>query len=248
MNPKNYRLSNFLNWASAIAIIAALYLVFIYAPTERVMGDMQRVFYFHVSSAWVGFFAFFVTLIVSAAYLWKGARTWDILSLSSVEVGVTFITMAIISGSIWAKVAWNVWWTWDPRLTTSTILWLIYISYLMLRNAIDDEARRARFAAVHGIVGFTSVPITFMAIRWWRTIHPVILESQGFNLAPPMLTTLLFCIGAFTLLYFALLTHRVRLEQLADMVRWLRSQMVGWSEGAPYTRSPDQGPPDHLTN
>ena len=228
---KNYRLSDFLTWTSAIVMIVALYLVFVYAPTERTMGDMQRIFYFHVSSAWVGFFAFFVTLIASLAYLWKGTRRWDIVALSSVEVGVTFMTMAIISGSLWAKVAWNVWWTWDPRLTTSTILWLIYVSYLMLRNAIDEEARRGRFAAVHGIVGFVSVPITFMAIRWWRTIHPVIIDSQGFSLATPMLITMLFCIGAFTLLYFTLLVHRVRLEQLADMVRWLNGQMVRWSDG-----------------
>ncbi|MBM4464658.1 MAG: cytochrome C assembly protein [Chloroflexi bacterium] len=222
---KNHRLSDFLTWASAIAIMVALYLVFVYAPTERTMGDVQRIFYFHVSTAWVGFFAFFVTLIASVAYLWKGTRQWDIVALSSVEIGVTFITMTIVTGSIWAKVAWNVWWTWDPRLTTSTILWLIYVSYLMLRNAIDEEARRARFAAVHGIVGFVSVPITLMAIRWWRTIHPVIFESEGFNLTGPMLTTLLFCIGAFTLLYFTLLVHRVRLEQLADEVEQLKHRM-----------------------
>jgi heme exporter protein C len=226
MISKNYRLSDFLTWASAIAMIAALYMVFVYAPTERTMGDVQRIFYFHVSSAWVGFFAFFVTLIASIAYLWKGTRQWDIVALSSVEVGVTFMTMAIISGSIWAKVAWNVWWTWDPRLTTSTILWLIYVSYLMLRNAIDEETRRGRFAAVYGIVGFVSVPITFMAIRWWRTIHPVILDSQGFSLATPMLITMLFCIGTFTLLYFTLLVHRVYLEQLADEVEQLK--LVDW--------------------
>ena len=237
MISKNYRLSDFLTWASAIAMIAALYMVSVYAPTERTMGDVQRIFYFHVSSAWVGFFAFFVTLMASVAYLGKEMRQWDIVALSSVEVGVTFITMTIVTGSIWARVAWNVWWTWDPRLTTSTILWLIYVSYLMLRNAIDDETRRARFAAVYGIVGFVSVPITFMAIRWWRTIHPVIFESEGFHLTGPMLITLLFCIGAFTLLYFTLLVHRVHVEQLANMVRWSHSQMVGWSEG----------PLDHLT-
>lgn len=225
MISKNNRLSDLRTWATAVAIVVALYMVFVYAPTERVLGDMQRVFYFHVSSAWVGFFAFFVTLIASVAYLWKGTRKWDIVALSSVEIGVTFMTMAIISGSIWAKVAWNVWWTWDPRLTTSTILWLIYVSYLMLRNAIDEEARRARFAAVYGIVGFVSVPITFMAIRWWRTIHPVILDSGGFHLAAPMVTTLMFCVGAFTLLYFTLLAHRVRLEQLADEVERLKHRL-----------------------
>ncbi len=225
MNEKSYRVSNILIWATAVAIVGALYMVFVYAPTDRVLGDMQRVFYFHVSSAWVGFFAFFVTLVASIAYLWKGTRKWDIVALSSVEIGVTFITMAIISGSIWAKTAWNVWWTWDPRLTTSTILWLIYVSYLMLRNAIDEEARRARFAAVYGIVGFVSVPITFMAIRWWRTIHPVILDSGGFHLAAPMLSTLMFCIGTFTLLYFTLLAHRMRLEQLADEVEELKYKL-----------------------
>ena len=225
MNTRSHRLSDYLTWASAIVMVAALYMVFIYAPTERTMGDMQRVFYFHVSSAWVGFFAFFVTLIASIVYLLKGTRRWDIVALSSVEVGLTFMTMAIISGSIWAKVAWNVWWTWDPRLTTSTILWLIYVSYLMLRNAIDDEARRARFAAVYGIVGFVSVPITFIAIRWWRTIHPVILDSRGFDLAAPMVTTLMFCVGAFTLLYFTLLAYRVRLEQLADEVEQLKHRL-----------------------
>ena len=225
MISKNNRLSDYLTWASAIVMVAALYMAFVYAPTERTMGDMQRIFYFHVSSAWVGFFAFFVTLIASIAYLLKGTRKWDIVALSSVEVGVTFMTMAIISGSIWAKVAWNVWWTWDPRLTSSTILWLIYVSYLMLRNAIDEEARRARFAAVYGIVGFVSVPITFMAIRWWRTIHPVVLDSGGFSLAAPMLITMLFCIGTFTLLYFTLLVHRVRLEQLADEVGQLKHEL-----------------------
>jgi len=226
MNEKSYRVSDILSWASAIAILAALYLVFVYAPTERTMGHVQRIFYFHVPTAWVGFFAFFVTLMASVAYLGKGARRWDIVALSSVEIGLTFITMTIVTGSIWAKVAWNVWWTWDPRLTTSTILWLIYVSYLMLRSAIDEETRRARFAAVHGIVGFVSVPITFMAIRWWRTIHPVIFESEGFHLTTPMLITLLFCIGAFTLLYFTLLIHRVRLEQLADEVEQLKHELI----------------------
>jgi heme exporter protein C len=225
MTNKNYRFSDYLIWVTAIVMVAALYMAFVYAPTERTMGDMQRVFYFHVSSAWVGFFAFFVTLIASIAYLLRGTRRWDIVALSSVEVGVVFMTMAIISGSIWAKVAWNVWWTWDPRLTTSTILWLIYVSYLMLRNAIDDEARQARFAAVHGIVGFVSVPITFMAIRWWRTIHPVVLDSGGFNLARPMLFTMLFCIATFTLLYFTLLVKRIHLEQLADEVERLKQEL-----------------------
>jgi len=225
MTVRNRGHSDLLTWASALAMLVGIYMAFIYAPAERIMGDLQRIFYFHVPSAWVGFFAFTITLVASIACLSTGGRRWDIIALSSVEIGVAFMTMAIITGSIWAKVAWNVWWTWDPRLTTSTILWLIYVSYLLLRNLINDEARRARFSAVYGIVGFVSVPVTFMAIRWWRTIHPIILESEGFNLSGRMLTTLLFCIGAFTLLYFTILVHRVRLEQLADEVEQLKHQV-----------------------
>ena len=225
MTIKNRGLSDPLTWASALAMLVGIYMAFIYAPTERIMGDLQRIFYFHVPSAWVGFFAFFITLVASIACLSTGGRRWDTIALSSVEIGVAFMTMAIITGSIWAKVAWNVWWTWDPRLTTSTILWLIYVSYLLLRTLLDNEVRRARFSAVYGIVGFVSVPVTFMAIRWWRTIHPTILESEGFNLSGPMLTTLLSCIGAFTLLYFTILAHRVRLEQLADEVEQLKHRV-----------------------
>ena len=225
MTVRNRGLSSLLTWASALAMLVGIYMALIYAPTERIMGDVQRIFYFHVPTAWVGFFAFFITLAASIAGLSTGSRKWDIIAVSSVEIGVAFITMTIITGSIWAKVTWNVWWTWDPRLTTSTILWLIYVSYLLLRDLIDDEARRARFSAVYGILGFVSVPVTFMAIRWWRTIHPIILESEGFNLARPMLTTLLFCIGAFTLLYFTILVHRVQLEQLADEVEQLKHEV-----------------------
>lgn len=213
-----------LDGASALVILVALYLALLWVPTEATMGHVQRIFYFHVPAAWVGFFAFFVTLIASVLYLWRSTRVWDIVAVSSVEIGVAFSLMAICSGSIWARVTWNTWWTWDPRLTTTMVMLAIYVAYLMLRGALDDPERRARLAAVYGIVGFVSVPITFMAIRWWRTIHPIILSSAGFDLSSRMLTTLLVCVGAFTLFYFALLVHRVRLELLADEVAELREQ------------------------
>ncbi|RLC80148.1 MAG: cytochrome C assembly protein, partial [Chloroflexi bacterium] len=176
----SFRWTTFLILLSALAIIGGLYMAFLFAPTEATMGDVQRIFYFHVPSAWVGFFAFFVTFIASIAYLWKGDLKWDRLAISSVEIGVAFMTMAIITGSIWARPVWNTWWTWDPRLTLSAVVWLIYIAYIMLRAAVENPARRARFAAVFGIAGFASVPLDFFAIRWWRTIHPVIFESKGF--------------------------------------------------------------------
>lgn len=217
-----------LNAVTAVAVLMALFLALIQAPAPvnvdtEAQRYAQRIIYFHVSHAWVGFLAFFVTLLGSVLYLWKGERRWDILAFSSVEVGVAFVTATIITGSIWAKPAWNTWWTWDPRLTTSTITWLIYVSYLMLRSALDDASRRARFAAVYGIVGFVSVPITFFAIRWWRTIHPVLFDASNMGLSPNMRFPFFFSLGAFTLLYFAILIQRVRVERLADDVAALKA-------------------------
>lgn len=199
---------------SAIGIIGGLYMALIFAPTEATMGHVQRIFYFHVPSAWVGFFAFFVTFVASILYLWKADLKWDRLAFSSAEIGVAFMTMAIITGSIWARPVWNTWWTWDPRLTLSAVVWVIYVAYVMLRAAVEEPTRRARFAAVFGIAGFASVPLDFFAIRWWRTIHPVIFESRGFHLSPRMTATMFFCLGAFTVLYVVLLVQRLRLENL----------------------------------
>ncbi len=210
----SYRWNRFLIPLSAIGIIGGLYMALVFAPTEATMGHVQRIFYFHVPSAWIGFFAFFVTFVASIAYLWKDDLKWDRLALSSAEIGVAFMTMAIITGSIWARPVWNTWWTWDPRLTLTAVVWVIYIAYVMLRAAVEEPTRRARFAAVFGIAGFASVPLDFFAIRWWRTIHPVIFESRGFHLSPRMLVTLLFCLGAFTVLYVVLLVQRLRLENL----------------------------------
>ena len=221
------RLSGLLDWLSALAMIMALYLVFLYAPTEAAMGHVQRIFYFHVSSAWVGFFAFFVTLVASIAYLHSRKRHWDIVGFSSVEIGVTFTAMAVITGSIWAKPTWNAWWPWqqEPRLILVTILLLLYLAYLMLKAFVEEEEQRARFAAVYGIVAFVSVPLTFWSIRWWQRLHPVVFERGGARLTRPMLLTFLFCLLAFTILYFMLLFHRIRLATLADEVEELKERL-----------------------
>jgi len=187
---------------------AALYLAFFYAPTERIMGDVQRIFYFHVPSAWASFLAFFVVCIASIAFLRTGKEPWDRLARCSAEIGVLFISLVLLTGPLWAKPVWNVYWTWDARLTTSLILWLIYIAYLMIRSYTTDPERGARFAAVFGIIGFLDVPIVYMSIRWWRTLHPspVIGGGSGSGLAPAMFNTLMFCLLAFTVLYVTLLT------------------------------------------
>lgn len=219
----------------AALVLTGVYLALLWAPeaanlptqTERLV---QRVFYFHVASGWVGFFAFLVTAIAGIAYLITGRRRWDSIALSSVEIGVAFTAANVVSGSIWARPTWNTWWPWnDPRITSAAIVWLIYVAYLMLRNAIDDPQRRARLASVYGIVGFISVPITFMSIRIWRTIHPAVIGAGGgsgqggFALAPDMVTALLFSVATFTLMYFVLLAMRVRLENLREEVEELKS-------------------------
>ena len=208
--------------ASAVAVLTALGMVFLYAPREATMGDVQRIFYFHVSSAWVGFFAFFVTFLAGILYLIRGERRWDILALSSVEVGLTFIAMAVITGSLWARPVWGTYWTWEPRLTISAVQLLIYIAYGMLRRAVEGPERQARFAAVYGIVAFVTVPLSWFAIRWWRTIHPEILSGGDMALTPRMVQTLLVSLAAFTLLYVTLLRQRIRLERFADALTALR--------------------------
>jgi heme exporter protein C len=170
--------------------------------------------------------AFGVTMIGSVGYLITSKRKWDNLAVSSAELGIVFTVAATASGSIWAKPAWNVWWTWDPRLTTYTVLFLLYVGYFMLRSAMDDPARRARFAAVFGIFAFLSVPITFMSIRWWRTIHPVLLDSENFGLSAGMRPAFFFGLIAFTLLYVTLLAHRVRLERMREQVDGLKEELA----------------------
>jgi heme exporter protein C len=200
----------------------ALGMAFLYAPREVTMGDVQRIFYFHVASAWVGFFAFSVTCLGSVAYLARGERRWDILALSSAEIGTACIAMTVVTGALWAKPVWGTYWTWEPRLTISAVQLLIYVAYGMLRASVEGPERRARFAAVYGIAAFVTVPLSWFAIRWWRTIHPNVLTGEGMAITPRMVHTLLVSLGAFTLLYAALLRQRVRLERTADRRARLR--------------------------
>lgn len=220
-----------------IAMLSALYMALVFAPESVNLGTpverfSQRILYFHVSSAWVGFFAFFVTFVAGIMYLIKRTFFWDNVGHASVEIGLAFMTMVLVTGSIWAKPTWNTWWTWSPRLTISVIGWLLYIGYLMLRGALDNPARRATFAAVFGIISFISVPINFMAIRWWNDIHPTVVgsgasEGQG---DPGMSQTigmvLLYCVIAFTIFYITLMYHRLRLGRTTHEVETLKQQVL----------------------
>ncbi len=203
-------------------IAIGLYMALKYAPTEKTMGDVQRIFYFHVPSAWVGFLAFFVVFLGSILFLLKRDPKWDGLARSSAEIGIVFTTLVLLTGPLWAKEAWGTYWVWDARLTTTLVLWLIYIGYLMLRTALDDT-RRARMAAVLGIVGFLDVPIIYLSVTWWRTQHPTLLVGESGGLEPAMTATLMVCLLSFTFLYMWFLFARVRLE-------WKRDQLAALQE------------------
>ena len=221
-----------LDYVTAILLLIATGMVFLYAPMEQVMGNVQKVFYFHVASAWVGMLSFLVAAIAGIIYLVGKDRRWDAVGLASVELGMIFSLIGIVSGSIWARPIWNTWWTWDPRLTTVTIMELIYAAYLMLRSGIDDPDRRARFGAVYAILGFISVPLTFFSARLFRTIHPIVIASNQpggegeFDMTPRMLQTFLFSLLVFTVFYFDLLWHRIRLGRLADKVEQLKLKVM----------------------
>ncbi len=219
-------MNRYLGIVVTVAMVAALYAAFIYAPTEATMGDVQRIFYFHVPSAWSAFLAFGVVFVASIQWLRTRNPRWDAIAVSSAEVGIVFCTIALITGSIWAKPTWGTWWDWDPRLTTTLILWLVYVSYMMLRTAVDNPARRASLSAVVGIVGFIDVPVVFMSIRWWRTVHPVVLGSGGFSMDSSMVATLMVCLVAFTLLYFHILRLRISLEKQRNEVHRLRDLVL----------------------
>ncbi len=196
---------------SFVLIMVSLFLIFIQVPTEVTMGVIQRIFYFHVPVAWVAFLAFFVVFISSIMYLWKRGRKWDIIASSSAELGIVFTTLVLITGSVWAKPIWGVWWTWDARLTTTLVLWLIYVAYLLVRSYIAEEERAARFAAVVGIVGFIDVPIVALAIVLWGTQHPSPVIFEG-GLESSMLATLLVSLSAITTVYVLLLTERIAIK------------------------------------
>ncbi len=212
--------------ATAGLLAVALWMALFYAPREMMMGDAQRIFYFHVPSAWIGFLAFFVVFIASLLFLRTRQRRWDALALASAEIGVIFTTLVLLTGPLWAKVVWGVFWVWDARLTTTLILWLIYVAYLMLRSSAEGE-RRQRFAAVLGIVGFLDVPLIYLSVSWWRTMHPGYVATEPGGLAPQMTQTLMVALASFTALFALLLVTRLRLEQVRDRLSVLRAQSEG---------------------
>jgi len=217
------------DYALFLCMTASIAMMFFYAPIEREMGIVQKIFYFHVPLAWNAFLGFTIVFFCSFRYLATRDPKWDARAVSAAEVGVLFTTLVLITGPIWAKPVWGIWWTWDARLTLTFVLWLIYLGYLMLRRYIDSPERRSALAAIVGIVGFVDVPLVYFAIRWWRTQHPqpVIMGGDDSGLDPRMATTLWVSTAAYLLLFTALYRRRLRLEYARAEVDALRDEMEG---------------------
>ena len=218
-----------LNIVTPLMVLIAMLVVIFYAPVEANMGRVQKIFYFHISAAWVGMLGFGVAVVAGVAYLVTRQRKWDIAGYAAVEVSLVFFLIAIVAGSIWARRTWGTWWTWDPRLTSAAIVELVYAAYLMLRQGIEDPDRRARFGAVYAIVAFISVPITFLSIRILRTIHPDLTQgggSGGMGLTPKMVQTMLISLFVFSFVFVDLFWHRLRLGQLVDKIEQLRLKIT----------------------
>jgi len=214
---------------TGLTMLLAIYMVFMYVPTDKFQGIVQRIFYFHVPAAIITFVAFGLVAIASAMFLWQGTRFWDRLAHSAAECGMLFCTIVLITGPIWARPIWGTWWTWDARLTTTLILWLIYAAYLMLREFAASGDQAARYAAVLGIVGAVDIPIINRSVYWWRTIHPAVLVTRqgGSGLTDPaMRATLLVSFIAFALLLGWLIWIRNESARLQDEVDHLHQQLL----------------------
>lgn len=200
------------------------FLIFKVAPTEKIMGDVQRIFYFHVSLAMSSYLAFTGLFISSIVVLWRKNLFWDTVAYSFAEIGVLLSTLVLITGSLWARPVWNVWWAWDPRLISMLILWFIFIGYFLLRQGITDWMKRAQYSAVIGIIGFLDIPVVRLATKWWRSIHPR-LKSEGGGLDPLMLKIMLFSIMTFLMFTVFLFLYRFRIARAEEKLSMLIKEM-----------------------
>jgi heme exporter protein C len=210
-----------------LLVLASAYASFFIAPEERTMGVIQRIFYFHVASAWAGFTAFFLCFIGNLLYVWKREQKYDWLAVSGAEVGLAFTTVVLITGPIWAHPVWGIWWTWDARLTSTFVLWLLYVSYLLLRTLVEEPDRRALLSSLFGIFAFIDVPLVFGAIRWWRTQHPqpVIAGGQGSGLEPTMKAVFFFSAFAMHVFMVFLVAERYALEKMQTETDFLAREV-----------------------
>jgi heme exporter protein C len=212
-----------IRWTGAVlgvlglAMILVLHwMVFFWVPTERTMGVVQRIFYIHVPSAWVAFMAFGIVAVCSAIYLWLKDERLDMAAQSAAEGGILFTSIVLLTGPLWGRVAWGTWWTWEPRLTLTLLLWFIYVGYFLVRASTENPQRGKRFAAVVGIVGALDIPLIHLSVVWFRSLHPapVVMKPEGPSLDPRMLATLFVGLGASTLIFLSFFLFRYGLERM----------------------------------
>lgn len=205
-----------LGWLAALGLAAGLVMAFGVAPREVTQGNVQRIMYLHVPSVWVAYVAFAVVFVASIVYLARRAEPADRVAHASAELGVLFTGLTIATGSIWGKPTWGTWWTWDARLTSVAILFVMYLGYLLLRGMIDEPERAARYAAVLGVVAALNIPLVHFSVYWWRTLHqpPSLMKPGGSSMPPVILGALLANFAAFSLLYLYFLAKRVRVLRL----------------------------------
>lgn len=210
-----------------ILLTCAMYAIFICAPEEASLGIIQKIFYIHVPLAWWGFISFFIVFIASIAYLKTKSFQWHALALANAEIGLLFTGCVLVTGMIWGKSSWGVWWTWDPRLTTALLLFFIYMGYVIIQGMDINEEKRRTFSAVLGIIAFIDVPLVFFSARLWRSIHPAVFTRQGSGLTPAMLQIFLFTLGSMFFLWFALVLYRYFQVQLEHAVELQIANDVG---------------------
>jgi heme exporter protein C len=231
MNNKRLRI---LTFVTAVLVLMAMYMLFFSLPVMRsgageVLDSSFKIFYFHMPIAITAYLAFFIVLAASIMQLRSHEVKWDIYARSAAEIGVLFALLVLITGSIWARATWGWYWVWEPRLTTSLALFLVYVTYLLLRQAIEEPESKARLAAVFGIVGFVSVPLSFFSIRLWRSVHPLmfgdaIYGSTGGGLEGTTLQlTLLVNFLAFLTLFVTLFIYKSNIEMLKEEIWTLRA-------------------------
>src|SRR5207248_7840714 len=218
------------NVLAAVAVFlllgAAAYSSFFIAPTDAKQGLIYRILFLHVASAWTGLTAFFISFIANVLYVLRRQRRWDWLGVASGEVGLAFTTAVLVTGPIWARPVWGIWWTWDWRLTLTFVLWLLYISYLLLRTLVEDPDRRALISAIYGIFAFLDVPLVYGSIRWWRTQHPqpVIMGGSGSGLEPTMAMVFWFWFLNLVILMIFLIHERYALEAMRGEVQLIERE------------------------
>jgi heme exporter protein C len=222
--------------AAALALLTvALLMIFVIAPRAQDAsgGQAQRIFYFHVSAAWIAFSAWLVSAYGGVRYLRSRDMKWDRLAVSSAEIGVIFIVMVLLTGMLWGRPTWNAWWTWDFKLTLSLLQFLMYLAYLVLRSGVENPEQRARFSSVYGIIGSLTIPLNFLVSRVLQSIHPAVFgdsvnakQQGGFGIAGEMVPVLLFSLLTFTVFYVFFLRMRIALQEEADHLDLRRAELA----------------------